>query len=174
MESPVKIALPAGAHDHHRRRRRGPGGHDRDAAARRRQPRPAKVRRSRTSSGTTAATCASTSRSAAARTLPGRSAGARGGRISLNRILDRMTDISDLRGASRPRRRPPLRVRADVHHAWPHRTAHRVRSGLIGPRSQPGRTIANPDCLAEKLLNMRQPTMLSGRSNSCEVREWFA
>ncbi len=40
-------------------------------------------------------------------------------RISLERLLARLGDISDLRGEARARRRPPLRVRADLHPARP-------------------------------------------------------
>ena len=43
------------------------------------------------------------------------------GRVSIERILDRMADITDQRGEARADRRAPLQLRADVHPARAHR-----------------------------------------------------
>ena len=52
-------------------------------------------------------------------TCPGAPLARAEGCVSVERILDRMRDIEDLRDRARPRRRAPLRLRADVHPARP-------------------------------------------------------
>ena len=58
------------------------------------------------------------------------------GRVSLERILDRMRDIRLVRGAPRPARRPPLPLRADVDPARPHQAAPGVRARRGRPMSR--------------------------------------
>ena len=61
-------------------------------------------------------------------TCPGAPLARAEGRITVERLLDRMDNITDLREGARPRRRPPLRLRADVHPARCQPPAPRVRS----------------------------------------------
>ena len=49
-------------------------------------------------------------------------------RVSLERILDRMADITDLGGGARPGRRAPLRVLADLPAPRPRAAAPRVHA----------------------------------------------
>ena len=51
------------------------------------------------------------------------------GRVTINRMLDRMRDIRISEAKHGPRRSSRLPLRADVPAAWTHRTAHRVHRG---------------------------------------------
>ena len=94
FESPVKgdFRLSRVADDG--RRRRHPGRHDLDGAQRRRQPRPAPVRGARRVPQSTAPTRAShLAFGHGVHTCPGRAARPAEGRVSIERLLDRMADI---------------------------------------------------------------------------------
>ena len=54
------------------------------------------------------------------------------GRVSIERILDRMSRHRDQRSQPRPERRSPLHLRADVHLAWAERTAPDVHDRRFG------------------------------------------
>ena len=54
-------------------------------------------------------------------TCPGAPLARAEARVSIERLLDRMADITDLRGRARPAGRPPLRVPADLHPPRPAR-----------------------------------------------------
>ena len=113
LREPDQGRLPAVAGADDRRRRRHPRRHDGDGAHRRREPRPAPLRARPTSSSPTARTPASTSRSGtASHTCPGAPLARAEGRVSIERLLDRMRDITISEAEHGPRRRAPLRLRA--------------------------------------------------------------
>ena len=154
------------------RRRRHRGRHAGDAAERRRQPRPAALRVPGTSSASTAPTPRPTSRSGAAPTRAPAAPLARAeGRVSLERILDRMRDIRLVRGAPRPARRPPLRLRADVDPARPHRAAPRVRRRSRQPdEPRRGRHRRRVGHRARRRPAARRPTGTGSRSSTATAR----
>ena len=99
-----------------------PAGTTRDGAQRRRQPRPAPLR----APGRVPASTAPNARQHIAfghgvHTCPGAPLARAEGRVSIERILDRMRDITISEAEHGPRRRAPLRLRADVHPPRPHR-----------------------------------------------------
>ena len=138
FESPIKgdFRLSRVADD--RRRRRHPRRHDGDGAQRRREPRPAPLRARRRVPASTARTRASTSRSGtASHTCPGAPLARAEGRVSIERILDRMPDIRISEAEHGPPDAAPLRLRADVHPARPHAAS---TSSSRPPSESTGRT----------------------------------
>ena len=109
MESPVKGDFRLLAGPDHGRRRRDARRHHRDGAERRRPTATPAASTSPTSSRSTGPTPASTSPSATASTSARARPLARSeGRVSLERLLDRMADIRISEARARPARRPPL------------------------------------------------------------------
>ena len=98
-------------------------GHARDAAERRGQPRPAPLRVPRPSSGSTGPTprCTSPSGAESTRVPAGRLARAEG-RVSIERILDRMRDIR----LSEEHHGPPTARHFDYEPTWVLRGLHKL------------------------------------------------
>ena len=120
VREPGQGRLPPVAGPDDGRRRRHPRRHHRDGAQRRRQPRPAPVRATRRVRRRPRRTPASTSRSATASTrCPGAPLAAGRGPRQPRAPPRPHGRHPDLRGGARPGRRPPLRVRADLHPARP-------------------------------------------------------
>ena len=59
------------------------------------------------------------------------------GRVSIERILDRMADIAIDEELHGPARRPQLQLRAHVHPARAHRNEHHVHPGAVTTTSHP-------------------------------------
>ena len=135
VESPVKTDFRLARQHHHRRRRRHQGRHAGDAAQRRRQPRPPPLRVPRTSSASTGRTPRRhIAFGRGAHSCPGGPLARAEGRISLERILDRMHDIrlsEEHHGPAGDRR---FELRADLDPAGPHQAAPRVRRRSEAPR----------------------------------------
>ena len=86
-------------------------------------------------------------------TCPGAPLARAEARVSIERLLDRMADITISEAEHGPRRRPPLPVRADVHPPRPHADLHLSSRRRIAPY---WRTALSPGRLPEPHAQRRQ------------------
>ena len=116
VRGPDQGRLPARPRADHGRRRRHPGRHHGHGAQRRREPRPAARSRAPTSSVVDRANARHhLAFGFGVHTCPGAPLARAEGRVSIERLLDRMADITISEAEHGPADAAPLRVRTDVH-----------------------------------------------------------
>ena len=101
-------------------------------------------------------------------TCPGAPLARAEGRVSIERLLDRMRDITISEAEHGPRRRAPLRVRADVHPPRPQPPPPGVHA-RVAPREHSGVSHADEPSAAEEAVDVGAEVGVSNDSVSAAI-----